>query len=131
MTDLLNNLKGVDYDINKIDPILLQRLVDFIDKNIYVTNFVLMLNACRAKMVEAVNTIKINDENDIKTTNIFSSVFSVLALYNSALALLEGKGNPMIEMYQAFTEEYIKLFDKLQKEITFKLTMYLRQKKSA
>lgn len=88
MTDLLNNLKDMDYDINKIDPILLQRLVDFIDKNIYITNFVLMLNACREKMVEAVNTIKITDEKDIKTTNIFSSVFSILALYNSALALL-------------------------------------------
>lgn len=119
----------MDYDINKIDPILLQRLVDFIEKNIYVTNFVLMLNACREKMVEAVNTIKITDEKDIKTTNIFSSVFSILALYNSALALLEEKKSPMIEMYQAFTEEYIKLFDKLQKEIAFKLSMYFKQKK--
>lgn len=37
----------------------------------------------------------------------------------------------MIETYQAFTEEYIKLFDKLQKEITFKLSMYFKQKQSA
>lgn len=131
LKDLLDNLRNVDYDINKIDPILLQRLVNFIEKNIYITNFVLMLNACREKMVEAVNTIKITDEKDIKTTNIFSSVFSILALYNSALTLLEGKQNPIIEMYQAFTEEYIKLFDKLQKEIMFKLSMYFKQKKSA
>lgn len=111
---------------------MLSRLESFIEKHLFFVNYVLFLTYLKHQMKINTQNINILNEEDLDNSTIFYDVFSAIKVFKAALENMkkaQTKSERELTILETVATDYMSLFERLDKELKFKLRNYFKQKK--